>query len=75
MIKFLLWLILLVVSWPLALVALVVWAILWVLLLPFRLVGGTVAGVLKLVWGVVRLPARAYGHLRSPASGRAVAGV
>lgn len=67
MFKFLLWVALLVVSWPLALVALVLYAILWVLLLPFRLVGGTIGAVLRLVWSVVRLPSKAYGRLKGPA--------
>ena len=58
MIKFLLWLILLVLCWPLALIALVAYPILWLLLLPFRLLGIAVDGVLKLVWAIVTLPAR-----------------
>ena len=66
MFKFLLWAVLLVVSWPLALVALVLYAILWVLLLPFRLVGGTIGALLGAVWSVVRLPARAYNELKRP---------
>ena len=58
MIKFLLWLILLVLCWPLALLALVAYPIVWLLLLPFRLLGIAVDGVLKLIWAVVTLPAR-----------------
>ena len=58
MTKFLLWCILLVLCWPLALLALVAYPIVWVLLLPFRLVGIAVGGVLELVWAVVTLPAR-----------------
>ena len=57
--KFLLWLILLVLCWPLALAALVLYPIVWLLLLPFRIVGIAVEGVLGLVWAVVTLPARA----------------
>jgi len=58
MIKFLLWLILFVLCWPLALLALFLYPIVWILLLPFRLLGITVRGVLQLVWVVVTLPAR-----------------
>ncbi len=58
MIKFLLWCILLVLCWPLALVALVLYPIVWLLLLPFRIVGIAVGGVLELVWGLVTLPLR-----------------
>ena len=56
--KFLLWCILLVLSWPLALAALVLYPVVWLLLLPFRIVGIAVRGVLELVWEVVSLPAR-----------------
>jgi hypothetical protein len=56
--KFLLWCILLVLCWPLALAALVVYPIVWLLLLPFRVVGIAVGGALTLVWAVVTLPAR-----------------
>jgi hypothetical protein len=58
MLKFLLWCILLVLCWPLALVALVLYPFVWLFLLPFRLVGIAVGGVLALVWAVVTLPAR-----------------
>jgi len=61
--NFLLWLILLVLCWPLALVALVLYPIVWLLLLPFRIVGIAVGGVLALVWAVVMLPARALRAL------------
>lgn len=57
----LLWLVLLVVSWPVALVALVVFPIAWVLLLPFRIVGISVEGVLNLLRALFRLPARLLG--------------
>src|SRR5215813_678467 len=56
-VKFLLWCILLVVCWPLALVALILYPLIWLLLLPFRLVGIVVTGVLELVWSIVTLPA------------------
>ncbi len=56
--KFLLWCILLVLCWPLALVALVLYPLVWLLLLPFRLVGIAVEGALDLVWAIITLPAR-----------------
>jgi len=56
--KFLLWCILLVLCWPLALVALVLYPIVWLLLLPFRVVGIAVGGVLELVGAIITLPAR-----------------
>ncbi len=58
MVKFLLFLLLLVFCWPLALVGLVIYPIVWLLLLPFRIVGIAVEGVLQLVWALVTLPAR-----------------
>ena len=61
MAKFLLWCILLVICWPLALLALVLYPIVWLLLLPFRLVGIAVGGVLALVKGLIFLPARVLG--------------
>ena len=57
-IKFLLWCILLVICWPLALVALVLYPLVWLLLLPFRILGIAVNGALELVWAIVTLPAR-----------------
>ena len=58
MIKFLLWCILLVLCWPLALVALVLYPLVWLLLLPFRVVGIAVGGVLELIGAIVFLPVR-----------------
>jgi hypothetical protein len=58
MIKFLLWCILLVFCWPLALIALVLYPLVWLLLLPFRIVGIAVDGVLELVWALITLPAK-----------------
>ena len=58
MIKFLLWCILLIFCWPLALLALVLYPLVWLLLLPFRIVGIAVDGVLELVWAIITLPAR-----------------
>jgi hypothetical protein len=59
--KFLLWLLLLVVCWPLALLALVLYPFVWLLLLPFRVVGVAVDGVLGLLSAILRLPARLLG--------------
>jgi len=58
MFTFLLWCILFVVCWPLALLALVLYPFVWILLIPFRLGGIAVHGALALVWAVVMLPAR-----------------
>jgi hypothetical protein len=58
MVKFLLWLILVVLCWPLALAALVLYPIVWLLLLPFRIVGIAVEGVLGLIKALFLLPAR-----------------
>jgi hypothetical protein len=67
MIKFLLWLLLLALSWPLALLALVVWPIAWLLSLPLRLIGLAVNGVFELLRAIVMLPARLLGVGRSRA--------
>ena len=61
MAKFFLWLILLVLCWPLALLALVLYPIVWLLLLPFRLVGIAVGGVFAFLKAVLFLPARVLG--------------
>jgi hypothetical protein len=58
LIKFLLWCVLFVVCWPLALLALILYSIVWLLLLPFRLLGIAVEGVLSLVAALLFLPAR-----------------
>jgi len=58
MVKFLLWCILLVLCWPLALLALVLYPLVWILTLPFRLVGIAVGGVFELLWALITLPAR-----------------
>jgi hypothetical protein len=62
MLKFLLWLLLFVVCWPLAVLALVLWPVVWLLTLPFRLVGIAVEGVFALLRAVVLLPARILGR-------------
>jgi hypothetical protein len=58
MIAFLLWCLLFIVCWPVALLALVLYPIVWLLLLPFRIVGIAVHGALAVVWAIVMLPAR-----------------
>jgi hypothetical protein len=63
MATFLLWLILLVVCWPLALLALLLYPLVWLVLLPFRILGIAVGGVLDLLKAIITLPARL---LRSP---------
>ena len=64
MIKFILWLILLWISWPLALLALVLYPIVWLFLLPFRLIGFTVEAVFALLKSIIMLPARVLGGTR-----------
>jgi hypothetical protein len=58
MTKFLLWCILLVLCWPLALLALLLYPLVWLLLLPFRLLGFAVEGILGIIRGLVLLPGR-----------------
>lgn len=61
MATFLLWLLLFVLCWPLALLALLAWPVVWLLLLPLRLVGVAVDGVFALLRALVTLPARVLG--------------
>lgn len=61
MVKFLLWLILLVLAWPLALLALLIYPLVWLVLLPFRLIGITVDGVFHFLRALLRLPGRLLG--------------
>ena len=61
MVKFLLWLVLFVLCWPLALAALVVYPLVWLLLLPFKLLGIAVEGAFTLLRAAVTLPARLIG--------------
>ncbi len=63
MTRFLLWLILLVLCWPLAILALILYPLVWLLLLPFRLLGMTVGAVFELLRAIITLPARV---LRGP---------
>jgi hypothetical protein len=61
MLKLILWLILLFLCWPLALLALVLWPIVWLLSIPFRLVGIAVQGVFEFLRALILLPARVLG--------------
>ena len=61
MTKFFLWVVLLVICWPIALLALLLYPIVWLVLLPFRLLGIVVDGALQFVRAVVLLPARVMG--------------
>lgn len=58
MFTFLLWCVLFVISWPIAILALILYPIVWLLLLPFRLVGIAVGGVFELLRAILMLPAR-----------------
>lgn len=61
MLSLLLWLILFVLCWPLALLALVLWPLVWLVLLPLRLIGLSVEAVFALLRAIVLLPARMLG--------------
>lgn len=63
---FLIWLLLLVLCWPIALLSLVLWPLVWLVSLPFRLVGIAVGGVLEFLRALLTLPARV---LRGPRAG------
>jgi hypothetical protein len=63
MVKFLLWCILFVLCWPLALLALILYPLVWLILLPFRLLGIAVGGVLELVKAIITLPARVMNRI------------
>ncbi len=65
MFTFLLWLFLLFICWPLALLALVLYPLVWLFLLPFRILGFAVEGVLALVKAIIFLPARVLGGARA----------
>ncbi len=64
--KFLLWLLLLVLCWPLALLALILWPLVWLLSLPFRLIGISVEAVFALLKTLLFLPARLLGYRERP---------
>ncbi len=65
MTKFRLWCLLLVLCWPLALLALVIYPVVWIVLLPFRLVGIAVGGVFALLGAIIMVPARVLGGPRA----------
>ena len=64
MTKFLLWVILLLICWPIALLAIILYPLIWLLLLPFRLIGIAVDGVFELIKAIFTLPARILGGTR-----------
>ncbi len=64
MLKLLLWLLLLVLCWPLALLALLLWPVVWVISLPFRILGVAFEGVFEVLRALVMLPARLLGGTR-----------
>ena len=66
MLTFVLWLLLLIVCWPLALLALVLWPIVWLVSLPFRLVGITLEALFALLRAILLLPARVLGYKPKP---------
>jgi hypothetical protein len=61
MVKFLLWLLLVVACWPLAVLALVLWPFVWLLSIPFKVVGAVVDGLTAFIRALFHLPARALG--------------
>ncbi len=63
MFTFLLWCLLFVISWPLALLALIAYPFIWLLTLPFRLVGIAVGGVFSLLKGILFLPGRLLARI------------
>ncbi len=64
MTRFLLWVILLVICWPVALLALLLYPLVWLILLPFRLIGIAVEGVFAFLRAIVMLPSRVLGGAR-----------
>jgi hypothetical protein len=64
LILFFVWCVLLVVAWPLALIALVLWPVIWLISLPFRLIGITFDAVFALIRAILLLPARLLGGAR-----------
>ena len=67
MTSFFLWVILLMISWPVAIIALILYPIIWILLLPFKLIGITVSAVFDLLKSIITLPSRV---LKGPHSDR-----
>ena len=70
MLKFLLWLLLLAMCWPLAVLALVLWPVVWLVALPFRVLGLALQGVLEFLRALFMLPARLLGGGTSRAASR-----
>lgn len=66
MLTFILWLLLFVFCWPIALLALILYPIVWLLLLPFRLAGIALEGVFEFLRALLRLPARVLGGRPAP---------
>ena len=62
MLRFLAWLILLIICWPIAVLALILWPIVWLISIPLRLIGISVGAVLALIKTVLFLPARMLGY-------------
>lgn len=62
MTKFFLWVVLLILCWPIAILALVLYPVVWLLLLPFRLVGIVIEGVFEFIRALILLPARVIGR-------------
>ncbi len=69
MVAFLLWCILFVLSWPLAMLVLVLWPLVWLISLPFKLLGFAIGGVFTLMKSILLLPARIFGWRPSHQSG------
>ncbi len=61
MLAFLLWILLFIICWPIALIALILYPFVWLILLPFRLVGIAVGGALEMVGAILTLPLRVLG--------------
>lgn len=70
MLSFIAWLILLVLCWPLALLALILWPFVWLISLPFRLIGITFDAIFALLKTVLLLPARVLGHKQGAGASR-----
>jgi len=62
MLTFMMWLLLFVVCWPLAILALILWPIIWLVSLPFRLIGITFEAAFALLRAILLLPSRVFGH-------------
>jgi len=66
LLAFLVWCLLLVVCWPVALLALILYPLVWLLLIPFRILGIAVDGILAFIKAIILLPARVLGHKSKP---------